>query len=347
MRVLVIGGNGFMGPWVVRELKASGHEVAVFHRGTKPFTEAKEIIGDRNRLLDYSAAFDAFAPEVIVDMVLSSPRQAEQLVDEFRTRECRIVAISSMDVYRAAGVLHGTEPGPLQQVPLTEDSELRTKFNVYPPAALKTLRNVFSWLDDEYDKVLVERALRQHAGVPITVLRLPMVYGPEDPLHRLYPLVKRMKDGRKVILLASDFAAWTGPRGYVEDVAHAIALAVLDPHSAGRTYNVAIHAAMTERDWTQAIAKVFGWNGEIVDLPREQIPPHLLQPGNPAQHWAASSKRVRRELGYKETISFEESLRRTIEWELANPPAQIDPKQFDYAAEDQALAEAKQPRNRL
>lgn len=339
MNVLIIGGNGFIGPSVVRELKRDGHNVAVFHRGTKAFTEAREIIGDRNRLSDYSSEFQRFGPDVIVDMVLSSARQGEQLANTFRGTSQRIVAISSMDVYRAAGILHGTEPGPPQEVPLTEDSELRTKYNVYPPEALKALRGVFSWLDSEYDKVLVERAL-QSADVPVTVLRLPMVYGPGDPLHRLYPLLKRMRDGRSVILLSSEMSSWRGPRGYVEDVGHAIALAATDTQSAGRTYNVAMERAMTELAWAQEVAKAFGWNGRFVALPGADMPQHLQQPGNAAQHWTASSARIRRELGYQEIVPFKQSLERTIEWELNNPPAQVDPKQFDYAAEDEALARA-------
>jgi nucleoside-diphosphate-sugar epimerase len=32
MRILVIGGNGFIGSPLVKELLGSGHEVALFHR---------------------------------------------------------------------------------------------------------------------------------------------------------------------------------------------------------------------------------------------------------------------------------------------------------------------------
>jgi nucleoside-diphosphate-sugar epimerase len=336
MRVLLIGGNGFMGRFVVRQLKGLDHEVAVFHRGSRPFVEAMEIIGDRNRLPEYVADFREFAPDVVVDLVLSSARQAEQLIATFRGIAKRLVAISSMDVYRAAGILHGTEPGPLQEVPLSEESELRTNFNVYPPAAVKMLQSVFTWLDEEYDKVLVERALRKDAGMPLTVLRLPMVYGPGDPLHRLYPLIKRMQDGRHVILMEERLAGWRGPRGYVEDVAHAIVLAVTSRAAADRTYNIAMQRAFSELEWAQEVAKAYGWSGRFVLLPKEKMPSHLLQPGNADQHWSASSERIRRELGYAESLPFEESLMRTIDWELENVPPQFDPKQFDYVAEDEA-----------
>jgi hypothetical protein len=50
-----------------------------------------------------------------------------------------------------------------------------------------------------------------------------------------------------------------------------------------------------------------------------------------------SSARIRAELGYREAVSPDSAMARTIEWERANPPAAVDPAQFDYAAEDAAL----------
>jgi nucleoside-diphosphate-sugar epimerase len=141
MRLLLIGGSGFIGPHVARALEQEGHEVVVFHRGKA--RARREIVGDRQRLGEYADALRATAPDVVVDLILSSGRQARDLMQLFRGATSRIVALSSCDVYRACGVLHGSEPGPLQPVPLTETSALRTKLQTYPPERIKMLQQVF------------------------------------------------------------------------------------------------------------------------------------------------------------------------------------------------------------
>jgi nucleoside-diphosphate-sugar epimerase len=200
------------------------------------------------------------------------------------------------------------------------------------------LRQTFPWLGDDYDKIPVERVVLSDSRLPGTVLRLPMVYGPGDPLHRLHPILKRIDDGRSAILIQEDAAAWRGPRGYVENVAAGIALAATSPQAAGRIYNIAEPLAFSEMEWARRIGQAAGWNGSVLAVPKERVPAHLRIPYNSAQHWTMSSARIRHELGYVEPIYLDTALERTIVWERANPPAQIDPKQFDYAAEDVALA---------
>ena len=245
---------------------------------------------------------------------------------------------SSIDVYRACGVLHASEPGPLEPVPLTEDSPLRTKLQTYPPATVKALQKTFGWLDDEYDKIPVERAILSDPELPGTVLRLPMIYGPGDRLHRFHPVLQQIDDGRRRILFEEGWAAWRSPRGYVDNVAAALALAAVSDRAAGRVYNVAEKPAFSELEWAGKIAAVTGWDGEFVTLSKERTPAHLVQAGNSAQHWEADSTRIRRELGYHEPMALDEAIRRTIEWERANPPAEFNLHKFDYAAEDAAGA---------
>lgn len=333
MKILVVGGTGFIGPHVVLQLSRMGHSVSVFHRGSTPApSPARSILGERRDLASLRPKAD-----VVIDLILSSGTQARSLMDTFRGVAGRVVAASSIDVYRACGVLHGSEEGPLEPVPLTEASPLRTKLRTYPPEQVKMLQKLFGWLDDEYDKIPVERAILGDPELPGTVLRLPMIYGPGDRLHRFQPVLKRIDDGRRQILFEEGWAQWRSPRGYVENVAAALALAAVSGRAAGRVYNVAETPAFSELDWARKIAAATGWDGNFVTLPKERAPAHLVPPGNSAQHWEADSTRIREELGYSEPVPLDEAIHRTIAWDRAHP-AEFDPRKFDYAAEDAAAA---------
>ncbi len=339
MRILLVGGNGFIGRFVIAALKQHGHALSVFHRGTtSALAGVDEIRGDRTQLTVSAEQLRRFAPDVVIDLVISSGAQAEELMNIFRGATRRVVMLSSMDVYRAVGVSQGTEDGPLQKVPLTEESELRRNLHPYPPEALQVMRKIFPWVTDDYDKIPAERAVMNDRGLSGTVLRLPMVYGPGDRLHRFYPVVKRIVDGRRHIILPEPLANWRSARGYVENVAAAIALAATDDRATGRIYNVCEEPSFSELEWARKIAGEMGWDGEFVVLPVESTPRHLLTPGNAAQHWTASSARIRQELGYREPVAIERAIRQTIQWERENRPAVPFLAQFDYAAEDAALA---------
>jgi nucleoside-diphosphate-sugar epimerase len=339
MRFLLIGGNGFIGGFVAAQLIRQHHAVMVFHRGTKPAPDgAEELHGDRNQLTASAPELKRFAPDVVIDLTISSASQAEELVNIFRGATQRVVMLSSMDVYRAVGIWHGTETGPLQELPLTEDSELRRNLHPYPPENMQILRKTFAWVTDDYDKIPAERVVMNNRDLPATVLRLPMVYGPGDPLHRLYPVVKRIADKRRHIIFPQTLAAWHSPRGYVENVAAAIALAAVDERAARRIYNVCEQPCFSELEWARKIASAMLWDGDFVILPKAHTPEHLVRPGNAAQHWTASSARIRQELDYREPVATEDAIRQTISWERENPPTPVPLAQFDYAAEDAAVA---------
>jgi nucleoside-diphosphate-sugar epimerase len=261
-------------------------------------------------------------------------------MDVFRGVTPRIVVLSSQDVYRAYGVLLGLETGALQPVPITEDSDLRSHLRPFGQDHLKRMQGIFNWVDDEYEKIEVERAVTNDPDLPATVLRLPMVYGPGDPLHRLYPVVKRIDDKRPGIILENGLARCSLPRSYVENVAAAIALAATSDRAKDRIYNIT-EPPFPELEWTQLIGEAAGWHGEVIALGKDETPAHLRQPYNTAQDWTVSSERIRTELGFTDPVVIPEALRRTIEWERANPPADIPAATFDYIAEDAAIKRFK------
>lgn len=144
-----------------------------------------------------------------------------------------------------------------------------------------------------------------------------------------------MADKRPAILLEERHATWHWPRGYVENVAAAITLAVQDERSCGRIYNVADDCP-TQEEWVREIGAASGWKGEIVSVPGELLPEPLRPRIDLRQDYALDASPIRADLGYVEIVSRSEGLRRTIEWERCNPPESSELP--DYEAEDEVLA---------
>lgn len=329
MRVLIIGGTHFTGPETVRLLLEHGHEVTLFHRGTSndPRTKgAKEILGDLKDLNLFRDRFLAVKPEVVVNMLCFTTQAATDFISIMRGLTKRVVVISSADVYLAYGRLHRTEPGPLQPMPLTETSALRKTDLPRGP---------------EYDKISVERIVMGTPDLVGTILRFPVVYGPHDPLHRLYVYLKRFDDGRPAIVLEEGMAQWRWTRGYADNVGLATALAIMDDRAAGQIYNVGEPTAFTEAEWVRKVGQAAGWEGDVVAVPKDRLPAHFRLDIDTAQQYILDTTKIRDELDYEETILHEEALSRTIAWERDNPPEELDPKEFDYATEDLVLANLK------
>lgn len=336
MNILVIGGTGgFIGTHAVRQLTAAGHSVTVFHRGQ---TNAdlppcvRRIFGDRQHLPEFVDEFKRVAPQVVLDMYLRFEREAVAVMQVFRGVAERIVAVSSQDVYRTYGILWRVENTSPNTTPIDEDAPLRSVLYPY--------RKIAKGAEDpkyNYDKIPVERAIMSDPDLPGTVLRLPATYGPGDKQHRLFEYLKRMDDGRPFILLGEAESRWRWTHGYVENVADALVLAATDDRAANRVFNVGEEGAPTRAEWVSSIGRAAGWEGEVIAVPEDLLPEHLKSPTGYEHDLVVDTRRIRKELGYEEKVPRDEALLKTIRWERENPPAAIDPKQFDYAAEDAAL----------
>lgn len=167
-----------------------------------------------------------------------------------------------------------------------------------------------------------------------------MVYGPRDPYHRLAYGLKRMDDNRPVIPMEEGLANWRWSRGYVDNVATAIVRAVKDDRCAGRGYNVAEDEGLSMGQWVREIGDAAGWHGEIVVVPDAQFPKELRWADiDPVHHLVVDTTSIHREMGYDTIVPRQEALRRAVEWERAHPCEQLDPKRFDYKAEDALIAQ--------
>jgi nucleoside-diphosphate-sugar epimerase len=324
-RILVLGGTGFVGPFVVQRLVERGHEVTLFHRGHhEPLHAmgAEHVHADFARLPEHVAELAKREPHVVLDVSPGLGKGGHGVL-HFAGIAQRGVVLTSMDVYRAMSVLWAVEGADeIQLMPVTEDSQLRTQ----PSPDLTA--------DLEFDNLTVERAVaKPGAAYPVTVLRCPVIYGPLDPQRRLKEYVRRMADSRRAIILDSRLARLRMSRGYVENVAEAVVTAVSDDRAAGRTFNVGELDALSEAEWVRAVGDAYGWDGEVAVADSDRLPPELQVP-LPPQDIFGDTTRIRDELGYSETLGREEGLRRAIEWEREQESDEPPP---DYTPEDSAL----------
>jgi nucleoside-diphosphate-sugar epimerase len=320
-RVVVLGGTGFVGPFIVKQLVDRGDDVTLFHRGQREpqLTDgAEHVHGEFEQLPEYVAALSRRRPDVVIDVSPGLGKGGHGVL-HFAGIAKRGVVLTSMDVYRAMSVLWGEEHAT-QPMPVTEDSELRSG-----PSPDLTPELAF-------DNLTVEQAVADYPDFPVTVVRCPVIYGPLDTQRRLRPYVRRMLDERPAIVLDSRLARLRMSRGYVENVAQAVVVAASSDRAAGRTYNVGEVDALSESEWVRQIAAEFGWTGDIVAADPDLLPADLQVP-LPAQDLFADTSRIRTELGYDEATSRPEGLRRAIEWERAQ---QRDESPPDYTSEDAA-----------
>lgn len=339
MRILIIGGTHFIGPYVVKLLHDKGHEVILFNRGRTIYSfpfQVTSIQGDRADLLSFKDRFLSFSPDVVIDMIPYSENDAKQLAGTFHGLVKRIVIVSSCDVYRAYDRLWKVFTDQLIPTPLDEKSDLRVNF--YPYRKIMNSKPG-DWTYD-YEKILVEKTILSYSDINSTILRLPMVYGSRD-YSRIYPYLKRMDDNRP-ILLDENKVTWRSSRGYVEDIANAIVLSALDTRSGNRIYNIGESNAYSELEWIQQIGHVAGSNTKIIQVAQDKLPSHLKEPSLAwEQDLTMDTQLIRDELNYKELHSPKAVLQKSIDWLRAHKPEKVDTDSFNYDAEDKVITHEK------
>ena len=111
MRILILGGTGFTGPYQVKYALSRGHKVTTFNRGkTHPGelpAEVEQLVGDRNGNLD---ALKNRKWDVVIDNPTTLPAWVRDAAQVLKGNVDRYIFISTISVYGEAkhgqGILH-------------------------------------------------------------------------------------------------------------------------------------------------------------------------------------------------------------------------------------------------
>lgn len=298
MKLLMFGGTKFIGRAVVERALELGHEVAVFHRGeTEPegMPEILHIHGDNTDVGDHINAIKAFGPDAVIDTTQFDTPRTQAAVDALTGLVDRYVLTSSMDVYMAYGRLHRTEPGRYQPVPISEEGELRT----LPGFGLT----------EDTDNLHIERVGLGQDKLPVTVARLPAVFGPRDYQRRIGNVIDRLRESKTESRIYPTYANFRWTWGYVENIADMLIECAMDRRPGNRVYNLGYPGGVTFVELREAVGKAIGWTGEILVTEEGTEEPEQ----DFTQHWIADTSKFRNDFGYSERISIKEALKLTIE----------------------------------
>ena len=181
LRVLVLGGTGFIGPHTIRYALDRGHTVTMFNRGrTNPelFPEVERLVGDRNDDLESLRGRDW---DVVLDLPATNPQWVKDSAELLADHAELYVHISTLSVYSDNSIIGLDEAtGPTfrrEDVDLPEDGRL--------PYGLA--------------KTLAEEEARVAFGGRALIIRPGLIVGPGDPTDRFTYWPVRVDRGGEVL----------------------------------------------------------------------------------------------------------------------------------------------------
>ena len=183
LRLLVLGGTGFIGPHLVKQALLRGHRVTVFTRGRSPDSlpaGVERLVGDRDARI--GAGLSALRNrewDAVIDNTGYVPRHVRDSVDLLRDAVGRYLFTSTVTVY------------DMSQERLEVDSRLTP---VLDPEEEDYRGEHYGSL-----KVLCEEVVQERLGARGTIVRPHIVAGPGDRSDRYTYWVARLAQGGEVL----------------------------------------------------------------------------------------------------------------------------------------------------
>jgi nucleoside-diphosphate-sugar epimerase len=323
---LLIGGTGPTGPAIAAGLERRGFRVTILHSGKHELAEVarfRHIHGD----VFSEPGLRAALPDQSFDVAIASYGRLRSIADVLSGRVGRILSIGGVPVYRGffEPAVHNPPGLP---VPVREEADLATE-------------------DEDGKSYRIGRTeqLLFDKHPTATHFRYPYVYGPRQLAPREWCVIRRILDGRRALILP-DGGLTLIPFGYVDNLAHAVLLAVDQPEaSMGEVFNCGDEEKLTIRQVVELITDELDHDWELLSMPAElAVPARPLMMNYRSTHRVIDTSKLRYRLGYGDVVPAREAVRRATRWLVSNPPepggyeemALQDP--FDYAAEDRLVA---------
>jgi UDP-glucose 4-epimerase len=297
MKILVVGGAGYIGSVCAELLLDEAHEVAVFDNLAEGHRRAVDeratfIEGDLSDREKIEAALSSTRPEAVMHFAANA-LVGESMRDPSKYFRNNIAnGLNLLDALVATGVQRLVFSstcaifGPPERVPIDETSPPRP-INPYGESKL-AFEKILRWYDEIHSLKFVSLRYFNAAGASGN-------FGEDHRVEtHLIPNVLKVALGQKphVEIYGADYETPDGTciRDYIHiiDLARAHILALGAPRS--EFYNLGTGGGSSVREVIEACRKITGHKIDIVEKPR--------RPGDPSR-LIASSKKIKKDLGWR------------------------------------------------
>jgi nucleoside-diphosphate-sugar epimerase len=312
MRVIVIGGTGHVGTYLVPRLVAEGHDVVVISRSQRApyqphaaWNTVQRLTIDRDAAEkggDFGTQIRELKPDAVIDMICFTLDSAQQLVEALRGHVRHFLHCGTIWVH-----------GPSVEVPTTEEQP-RRPFGDYGIQKA------------QIEAYLMDEARRNR--FPATCLHPGHIVGPGwhplNPQGHFNPVVfEKLAHGEEVTL--PNLGMETVHHVHADDVAQSFMAALAHWSTAvGQSFHVVSPAALTLRGYAEAMARWFGREPVLSYLPWPEWQQTVSADEARAtwDHIAHSPNcsiaKAQRQIGYQPRYSSLQSVQEAVGWLVSN-----------------------------
>jgi nucleoside-diphosphate-sugar epimerase len=300
MKVLFLGGTGFISTAVSRLAITKGFELYLLNRGQRQPNPAgsHSLIADLQQPEAVRAVLREHNFDVVVDWIAYTPEHIERDLALFQGRVKQYLFISSASVYQK----------PPTHPVITESTPLNNPFWEY-----------------SRDKIACEERLQRayrEGGFPITIVRPSLTYDPQFPVAiggwGCYTLADRMKRGRAVIVHGDGSSLWVVT--HADDFARGLVGLLGNEQALGHAFHITSDEVLTWNQIYRTIAEALGVEANLVHIPSDfiaRVVPHFRGSLLGDKTWSVmfDNRKIKTFVPeFQAVIPFREGIRRTVAW---------------------------------
>jgi len=320
MNILFIGGTGTISSAITRQLIKMGERPYLLNRGNANAEFEGKIehikVSDVNDEEELKNAIKPYNFDVVCDFIGFKKEQIERDVRVFNGKTSQFMYISSASAYNK----------PCKEYVITEGTTLANPYWQYSRDKI------------ECEKYLMEQY--QNEGFPATIIRPSHTYCEREvPLgvhgkNGSYQVIKRMLDGKKVIIHGDGTSLWTMTHN--SDFAKGFIGLMGNPHAIGEAFQITNDETLTWNQIYETVARCLG-----VELKPVYVSSQFLAAtsdydytgsliGDKANSVVFDNSKLKKAVpGLDMNVRFEQGIKMTLDYILSHKECQKEDPEFD------------------